>query len=143
MADLCIEITPKASQCVEISFPTARHLGGGDTTPFTLRRVFENNLFRFELINIKPDQHPEVSVSDLRIVLAYVWLEIKKNPFCELIKHMSFGKSTLYDWVKILKKRKEDESSLEFAVINEQIKSYNAMSKDELIDEARRLKKQK
>ena len=49
-ADLCIEVTPQDNQCVEISFPTVRHLGSDDTMPFTLRRVFENNMFRFELM---------------------------------------------------------------------------------------------
>ena len=45
-----IEVTPQNGQCVEISFPTVRHLSPEDTKAFTLRRVFENNLFRFDWV---------------------------------------------------------------------------------------------
>lgn len=72
-----IEVTPQNGQCVEISFPTVRHLGPEDTKSFTLRRIFENTVFRFEVVESAPESEPVLSRSDSRTALAYVWGESK------------------------------------------------------------------
>lgn len=87
-ADLCIEVTPQDEQCVEVSFPTVRHLGPDDTNSFTLHRIFENTVFRFEVVESAPESEPVLSRSDSRTALAYVWGESKGLQLKELAGYL-------------------------------------------------------
>ena len=142
-ADLCIEVAPQDNQCVEISFPTVRHLGSDDTMPFTLRRVFENNMFRFELVESESESEPALSLSDSRTALAYVWVESKGLKPAELAGYLSYGTSSVYDWVKKVKTQqgRKGGPSAAFAALLEQVQRYESFTEAELREEAHRLVK--
>lgn len=142
-ADLCIEVTPQNGQCVEISFPTVRHLDPEDTKAFTLRRVFENNLFRFEVVESEPELEPVLSLSDSRIALAYVWVESKRLKAAELAGYLSYGTSSVYDWVKKVKAEqgRKGGPSAELSALLEQVQRYESFTEAEPREEARRLAK--
>lgn len=144
-ADLCIEVTPQDNQCVEISFPTVRHLGSDDTMPFTLRRVFENNMFRFELMESEPESEPALSPSDSRTALAYVWIESKGLNPAELAEYLGYSMSSVYGWVKKVKDQQghNGKSSPEFATLMEQVERYKNLTEAELREGAYRLAKSK
>lgn len=142
-ADLCIEVTPQDGQCVEISFPTVRHLGPEDTKAFTLRRIFENTMFRFEVVESEPELEPALSLSDSRTALAYVWVESKRLKAAELAGYLSYGTSSVYDWVKKVKAEqgRKGGPSAAFAALLEQVQQYESFTEAELREEAHRLVK--
>ncbi len=142
-ADLCIEVTPQNGQCVEISFPTVRHLDPEDTKAFTLRRVFENNLFRFEVVESEPELEPVLSLSDSRTALAYVWVESKRLKPAELAGYLGYSQSTIYDWAKKVKAQQDRKGgpSVAFAALLEQVQRYESFTEAELREEAHRLVK--
>ena len=142
-ADLCIEVTPQDEQCVEVSFPTVRHLGPEDTKSFTLRRIFENTVFRFEVVESEPESEPALSLSDSRTALAYVWRESKGLQLKELAGYLGYGTSSVYGWVKKVKTQQDRKSgpSAVFAALLEQIQRYESFTEAELREEAHRLVK--
>ena len=138
-----IEVTPQNGECVEISFPTVRHLSPEDTKAFTLRRVFENNLFRFEVVESEPELEPVLSLSDSRTALAYVWVESKRLKPAELAGYLGYSQSTIYDWVKKVKAQQDRKGgpSVAFAALLEQVQRYESFTEAELREEAHRLVK--
>ena len=141
-ADLCIEVMPDEGECVEISFPTVRHLGPEDTQPFTLRKVFQSDSFHFELV---VEQKPKAALplSELRTALAYVWLEAKGLKPADLAEYIGCGQSTVYAWVGKVKEQlgRRGIPSSEFAALMEQVERYKNLTEAELTEEAYRLTK--
>ena len=141
-ADLCIEVMPDEGGCVEISFPTVRHLGPEDTQPFTLRKVFQSDSFHFELVG---EQKPKAALplSELRTALAYVWLETKGLKPADLAEYIGCGQSTVYAWVGKVKVHlgRRGIPSSEFATLMEQVERYKNLTEAELTEEAYRLAK--
>lgn len=143
VADLCIEVTPQDEQCVEVSFPTVLHLGPDDTNSFTLHRIFENTVFHFEVVESEPESEPALSRSDSRTALAYVWVESKGLKPAELAGYLSYGTSSVYDWVKKVKTQqgRKGGPSSEFVALLEQVQRYENFTEAELREEAHRLVK--
>lgn len=141
-ADLCIEVTPDEGECVEISFPTVRHLGPEDTQPFTLRKVFQSDSFRFELVE---EQKPTATLPlpELRAALAYAWVESKGLKPTDLAGYLGYSESSVYDWVKKVKERQGHKGGTvpELAALLAQIERYEDFTEAELIEEAQRLAK--
>ena len=141
-ADLCIEVMPDEGECVEISFPTVRHLGSEDTQPFTLRRVFQSDSFHFEPVG---EQKPKAALPlpELRAALAYVWEESKELKPADLAGYLGYSESSVYDWVKKVKERQGHKGGTapEFAAFLAQIERYDDFIEAELIEEAYRLAK--
>lgn len=142
-ADLCIEVAPQDNRCVEISFPTVRHLGPDETMPFTLLRVFENDTFRFELAESEPDSESALSLADSRTALAYAWVERRKLALPKLMEYSGYGQSTIYGWMNKVQHHQgsKGKPNSEIAPILAQIERYEDFTEAELIGEACRLAK--
>ena len=128
---------------MKVSFPTVRHLGPEDTKSFTLRRIFENTMFRFEVVESEPESEPALSLSDSRTALAYVWRESKGLQLKELAGYLGYGTSSVYGWVKKVKTQQDRKSgpSAAFAALLEQVQRYESFTEAELREEAHRLAK--
>jgi hypothetical protein len=149
-ADLCILVVKQKDQLedqlIEISFPTVRHLSPEETKPFTLRMVFGNDSFRFELVEVESDteaslQHEEPQ-KELRKALAYVWTVVRELDVKNLAKHMAYSSKSIYAWAANVKTQKrKGNSSPEFTAILEQIEHYERLGDEALTQEACRLAK--
>ena len=100
-------------------------------------------MFRFELVESESESEPALSLSDSRTALAYVWVESKGLKPAELAGYLSYGTSSVYDWVKKVKTQqgRKGGPSAAFAALLEQVQRYESFTEAELREEAHRLVK--
>ncbi len=136
VADLCMELVKNIDGTVTLSFPITRYLGPDDSQPLILRPVFSNDYtFKFET---SEEKIPQVSSETKRKMIAHILMTqygLKQKG--KLDDLFSVRNSTISNWTVEAKEKCWQPHEKEL------LDKYQNMSKNELEDEAIKLKKDK